>query len=64
MWAMYPFTNDGASHLNDLRARLLKMTDAELLRFGKAARYMCSPAANLGKPRHQAFVVQLPEDQI
>jgi hypothetical protein len=26
------------------------MSDAELLRFGKGNRYMCSPYANLGKP--------------
>jgi hypothetical protein len=32
-----------------LRERLRKMTDAELLRFGKDNRYMCSPYANMGK---------------
>ena len=44
-----------------LRARLRKMTDAELLRFGKDNRYMCSPYANLRKPPLEAFVVQLRE---
>jgi hypothetical protein len=32
------------------RERLRKMSDAELIREGKAARYMCSPATNFGKP--------------
>jgi hypothetical protein len=44
-----------------LRERLRKMTDAELLRFGKDNRYMCSPYANLGKPPLEAFVIQLRE---
>lgn len=55
---MYRFTANDAPDLNDLRTRLRKMSDAELQRFGKAARYMCSPAANLGKAPRQAFVVQ------
>ena len=37
-----------------LRERLSKMTDAELLRFGKDNRYMFSPYANLGKPPLEA----------
>jgi len=44
-----------------LRDRLRKMGDAELLKFGKAARYMCSPYANLGKPPKECFVIQLKE---
>jgi hypothetical protein len=47
--------------LESLRARLRKMSDAELLKFGRAARYMCSPKANMGKPPLEAFVVQLAE---
>lgn len=43
-----------------LRERLQKMSDAELLRFGKDARYMCSPCANMGPPR-EVFVIQLKE---
>jgi hypothetical protein len=50
-----------AVDLDELRARLRKMTDAELIAFGKAARYMCSPAANLGKPPREVFVMQLKE---
>jgi hypothetical protein len=47
--------------LEQLRARLRKMTDSELRHFGRAARFMCSPSANLGKPPREAFVVQLRE---
>lgn len=37
------------------------MNDAELRRFGQASRFMCSPAANFGKPPRENFVVQLRE---
>jgi hypothetical protein len=37
------------------------MSDAELQRFGKAVRFMVSPAANLHRPPRQAFVIQLRE---
>jgi hypothetical protein len=47
--------------LEQLRARLRKMTDEELRRFGRAARFMCSPRANLGKPPRGVFMVQLAE---
>jgi hypothetical protein len=46
---------------DELRARLRKMNDADLIAFGKAARYMCSPKANLGKPPRPPFVIQLRE---
>jgi hypothetical protein len=42
-----------------LRTRLRKMSDEELRKFGKAARYMVSPKANMGKPPLPAFVLQL-----
>jgi hypothetical protein len=57
---MYRFTSDEID-LAELRERLGKMNDAELLAFGKAARYMCSPAANLDKPPREPFLVQLEE---
>ena len=38
---MYRFARDEEIDLNELRARLRKMTDEDLLRFGKAARFMC-----------------------
>jgi hypothetical protein len=40
------------------RERLRKLSDAELIREGKAARYMCSPAY-FGKPPRDEFVIGL-----
>ena len=37
------------------RARLRKMSDEEWIREGRAARYMCSPATNFGKPPRLMF---------
>jgi hypothetical protein len=48
-------------NLEELRARLRKMTDEELLRSGKAGRHMCSPEANFVKPPREVFVIQLRE---
>jgi hypothetical protein len=42
-----------------MRTRLKKMSDGELCEFGKAARYMVSPTANMGKPPLPTFVLQL-----
>lgn len=36
--------------LAEYRARLRKMSDAQLIREGKDGAYMCSPEANLGRP--------------
>jgi hypothetical protein len=44
-----------------LRTRLRKMSDVELREFGKAARYMVSPTANMGKAPLPTFVLQLEE---
>jgi hypothetical protein len=44
-----------------VRSRLRKMNDAELLSFGQAAKFMCSPRANIGKPPRDEFVIQLKE---
>jgi hypothetical protein len=44
-----------------LRARLRKMSDVELIRFGKDARYMCSAWANMNKPPRAEFQIQLDE---
>jgi hypothetical protein len=43
----------------ELRARLVRMSDRELLEWGKAAAYMCTPYANLGNPPRKPFVLQL-----
>jgi hypothetical protein len=47
--------------LEGLRDRLQKMSDQELRRFELAAKFMCAPGANLGKPARQTFVIQLAE---
>ena len=52
------FTSDEID-LEAFRARLRTMTDEELIREGKAGRYMCSPMANFGKSPRKVFVVQL-----
>lgn len=54
------FTTDEVD-LDPYRARLRKMTDEELIRHGKAGRYLCSPMANFGKPPRKVFVIQLEE---
>jgi uncharacterized protein YjiS (DUF1127 family) len=58
---MYDFANNGTPDLEQLRARLGRLSDDALKKFGASARYMCSPEANMGKPPRQAFVVQLAE---
>jgi len=47
--------------VEELRVRLQKMSDEELVKFGKAAAYMCSPKANLRQPPREEFVIQLKE---
>ena len=33
------------------------MNDADLLRFGNAAKFMCSPGANFNEPPRESFVI-------
>jgi len=40
------------------------MNDEQLLTFGKAAKYMCSPRANFGEQAHECFVIQLNEAKV
>jgi hypothetical protein len=58
---MYDLASEKELDLDALRARLRRMSDRDLLRFGKSARYMCSPEANLGKEPRRVFVIQLRE---
>jgi hypothetical protein len=44
--------------LEGLRARLRKMTDAELIRFGKAGRFLCRPSK---EPPRECFLIALKE---
>jgi hypothetical protein len=54
-------SSDNEIDLEGLRARLRKMTDSELLRYGRAAKSMCSPDAYFGQAPRQAFLIQLEE---
>ena len=47
--------------IGEFRERLQRMSDRQLLEFGHAASYMCTPYANLGHPPRQVFVLQLQE---
>jgi len=58
---MYDLAGENGLDLEALRTRLRLMSDRELLRFEKAARYMCTPEANLGKEPRRVFVIQLRE---
>lgn len=51
-------THDQPLDLDAVRARLARMDDEALLRFGKAAAYMSSPAAYYGQPPRPEFVMQ------
>jgi hypothetical protein len=41
------------------RERLRKMSDEQLIREGRAARYMCAPSTNFGKLPRDAYVIAL-----
>ena len=49
--------------VESLRSGLRSMDDAELLRFGQAAKYMCSSYANSLAPLRKEFVIQLEESR-
>jgi hypothetical protein len=45
--------------IEDERQRLRKLSDKELIREGKAARFLCSPRQNYGKKPPEPFVIGL-----
>ena len=47
--------------VEELRKRLRVMPDEKLHQFGEAARYMCTPEANLHKSPLPIYVLQLKE---
>jgi hypothetical protein len=59
--ALYKFTLNDAQCLDELRKRLRRMSDTELLRFVQAAKHMCSPGANFEHSPRESFVIQLKE---
>ena len=48
-------------NLEELRSGLRAMTDTELIRFGKAGRYLTDPKQNRCEPPREVFVIQLQE---
>jgi hypothetical protein len=56
---MYDLAGEHGLDLEGLRTRLQRMSDR--LRFGRLARYMCTPEASLGKKPRRVFVIQLRE---
>jgi hypothetical protein len=55
------FSGENEVDRESLRTRLRKMNDAELLRYGRAAKSMCSPDAYFGQAPRQTFLIQLEE---
>jgi hypothetical protein len=54
-------TSENEIDLESLRTRIRKMSDVELLRFGRAAKSMSSPDAYFGQQPRKVFVIQLEE---
>ena len=47
--------------IENLRERLHKLSERELIQFGKDVRYLCSPESNFGKPPLEVWAAQLRE---
>ena len=58
---MHTFASDSALEIETLPTHLARMDDAALARSGRAAAYMCSPRANMGRPPLGTFLAQLRE---
>jgi hypothetical protein len=58
---VYRFASEGPLNVEEVRQRLRQMSDADLISFGKAAKYMCSAQANSGEPPRDNYVLQLNE---
>jgi hypothetical protein len=59
MWQQGPSSAFDGVDIEELRTRLRKMSDNQLIEFGRAARFMCSLEASFGKPPRAVFVDQL-----
>ena len=57
MVPVYPSTFD----VEAIRAQIRKLSDAELIREGRAARQLVSPVGRNGKPPRKVFMVGLEE---
>jgi hypothetical protein len=49
------------SKVEEIRQRLQKMSDEELLRYGQGCKYMCSTKVHFGKPPLEIWTSQLEE---
>src|SRR5262245_23503034 len=58
---MYDFAKDVPVDVERFQERLRKMIDEQLIEYGRACRYMCSPAAYWGKGPRESHVIQLRE---
>jgi hypothetical protein len=54
-------SDDEPLDVEDLRADLRKMDDAELLRYGQVQKAQCSSEANLGEPAGEMLATKLRE---
>jgi hypothetical protein len=52
---------DSGVDIESLRARLQKMSDNDLVQFGKDCAFLCSPKQNFGKPPLEVWATQLKE---
>jgi hypothetical protein len=53
--------NVNGFNIPQLRTHLRGMSDDELLKFGKAAKSLCDPKTNYGRPPREVFMIQLRE---
>jgi len=54
------FTNEESVDVEAIRSRLAKMSDEDLIKYGRAAANLCDPIAQRGEVR-ETFRVQLAE---
>ena len=59
VWQQGPSTAFDGIELEQLRTRLRKMSDNQLIEFGRAARFMSSPEASFGESPRAVFIDQL-----
>jgi hypothetical protein len=59
MWQQGPSAAFNGVDVEELRTRLREMSDNQLIEFGRAARFMCSPEASFGESPRAAFLDQL-----
>jgi hypothetical protein len=56
-WQQQPSNAFNVLDLDELRERLRKMSDNDLIKFGKDCAFLCSPKQNFGKPPDKVWSV-------